>query len=59
MLKVTANELSALTLVLQFVNVEELLKSAMGGFVDVPEKEVTESDKEKSDLCWKAIKAFL
>lgn len=59
MLKVTANELSALTLVLQFVSVEELLKSAMSGFVDVPEKEVTESDKEKSDLCWKAIKAFL
>ena len=57
MLKLTIEELSALNLILQFVSVSELLKSAMKGFADCNE-ELTELDREKSDLCWKVLKTL-
>ena len=57
MLKLTIEELSALNLILQFVSVSELLKSAMKGFADCDE-ELTELDREKSDLCWKILKTL-
>ena len=50
-------ELRALNLALQFVTVEELLTAAMYGFVDTKE-ELTQQDKEKSDLCWKILKTL-
>ena len=53
-------EMTALNLVLQFCSVSELLSSAMKGFVDATteESEITLSQKEKSDLCWKVLKTL-
>ena len=56
-LKVSMEELSALNLALQFFTVEELLTSAMRGFVDTKE-EPTQQDRENSDLCWKILKTL-
>lgn len=57
MLKISVNELSALSLVLQFTDVKSLLQAASKGFAE--HENVSVEDAEKSDLCWKAIKAFL
>lgn len=56
MLKMSMEELTALNLILQFCSVSELLTAAMQGFVD--KDELTEIDKEKSDLCWKVLKTL-
>ena len=59
MLRATIEELSALSLVLQFTTVEALLNAAMKGFVDKEnEEDITMSDKEISDLCWKVLKTL-
>jgi len=59
MLRATIEELSALSLVLQFTTVEALLDAAMKGFVDKEnEEDITMSDKEISDLCWKVLKTL-
>lgn len=60
MLRVSMEEMTALNLVLQFCSVSELLSSAMKGFVDATteESEITLSQKEKSDLCWKVLKTL-
>lgn len=59
MLRATIEELSALSLVLQFTTVEALLNAAMKGFVDKDnEEDITMSDKEISDLCWKVLKTL-
>lgn len=59
MLRATIEELSALSLVLQFTTVEALLSAAMKGFVDKDnEEDITMSDKEISDLCWKVLKTL-
>lgn len=55
MSKVSLNELAALQLVLEFVPVKDLLKSAMNGFAD--DNDV--KSKENADLCYKAIASFL
>ena len=57
MLNISVNELSALTLALRFMSVEELLNAAMQGYA--LEDSVSIQNAEKSDVCWKAIKAFL
>lgn len=57
MLKVSIEELSALNLALQFFTVEELLTSAMRGFVDTKD-EPTQQEKENADLCWKILKTL-
>lgn len=57
MLNISVNELSALTLALRFMSVEELLNAAMQGYA--LEDSVSTQNAEKSDVCWKAIKAFL
>lgn len=57
MLNISVNELSALTLALRFMSVEELLNAAMQGYAS--EDSVSAQNAEKSDVCWKAIKAFL
>ena len=57
MLNISVNELSALTLALRFMSVEELVNAAMQGYA--LEDSVSTQNAEKSDVCWKAIKAFL
>jgi hypothetical protein len=58
MLKVSIEELSALNLVLQFTNVEELLTAAMKGFSEMHEVDQKQTTIEKSDLCWKVLKTL-
>ena len=54
MLKLTLEETAALQLVLNFCSVEEIITSAMHGFTR-DEDEANVLDKEKSDVCWKAL----
>lgn len=56
MLRLTIEELSTLNLILQFVSVSELLTAAMKGFVTNEIESL--NDKEKSDLCWKALQSL-
>jgi hypothetical protein len=53
--KVSLDELAALKLVLEFVNVKDLLSSAMNGFA---EKEDIKS-KDNANVCFEAISTFL
>lgn len=55
MLNIGLNELAALKLVLEFVNVKDLLTNAMNSF---SEKEDTNS-KDNANVCFEAITAFL
>lgn len=48
------NDLLALQFVLSFIDAKTLLTAAMNGFDDDNER-----DKDCSDVCYKAIKAFL
>ena len=50
MLKISVEELSALNMILNFISVKELIAAAGHSFAELGE---SESDKEKSDLCWK------
>ena len=59
MLRATIEELTALSLVLQFTTVDALLDAAMKGFVDGDDtEELAQSNKEISDLCWKVLKTL-
>lgn len=59
MLRASIEELTALSLVLQFTTVDALLNAAMKGFVDNDDlNTVTEENKEISDLCWKVLKTL-
>lgn len=59
MLRATIEELSALSLVLQFTTVDALLSAAMKGYVVSDDlDEVSQSNKEISDLCWKVLKTL-
>lgn len=59
MLRATIEELSALSLVLQFTTVDALLSAAMKGYVVSDDlEEVSQSNKEISDLCWKVLKTL-
>lgn len=55
MMKVSLNEMAALSLVLEFISVKDLLTAAMNGF---SENEDIRS-KENADLCFKALESFL
>lgn len=57
MLNLNVTELSALTLVLRYMSVKDLLSAAMQGYTNTDNVSVEEA--EKSDVCWKAIEAFL
>lgn len=49
------NDMAALNLVMSFITVKELLIAAMSGFAQGD----TTRDKENTDLCYKALTAFL
>lgn len=49
------NDMAALNLVMSFITVKELLIAAMSGFAQGN----TTKDKENTDLCYKALTAFL
>lgn len=49
------NETAALNLVMSFITVKDLLAAAMSGFAQGD----TTKDKENTDLCYKALTAFL
>lgn len=55
MSKVSLNELAALRLVLEYIDVKDLLMSAMHGYA---QSEDTHS-QDNADLCSKAIYSFL
>ena len=55
MLKISIEELSALNLILKFVTVEELIAAAGQGFAELA---ASETDREKSDLCYKVSKTL-
>ena len=55
MSKLSLNDMAALSLVLEYVSVKDLLTCAMTTFAD---KQDTKS-QDNADLCYKAINSFL
>ncbi len=55
MLKLSIEELAALDLVSQFATVKEILAAAGQGFAELA---ASETDREKSDLCYKVSKTL-